>query len=230
PGDHRVVRARRWGTRAGRRGVGAVVEPLAPGLTAEVEVVGEPRPAVLASPLAVADCATAAVAACLSAAADLARVRTGRRPHVVLDTAHVAAAVRSEAWLRDPAGRGVSGFAPLSRLWPAADGWVRTHANYPWHRAALLAALGVGDGTDDEVASRLAGAIAGRPAREVEDTVYAAGGLAVAARTVPVVAPPLVDMARLRDGALPLPPLGSGGLPAHCVRVLDLPRAIPGPV
>src|SRR5207248_5634955 len=40
----------------------------------------------------------------------------------------------------------------------------------------------------------------------------------------------LVDMARLRDGARPLPPLGSGGLPAHGVRVLDLTRVIAGPV
>ena len=33
------------------------------------------------------------------------------------------------------------GFAPLSRFWRAADGWVRTHGNYPWHRSALLRAL-----------------------------------------------------------------------------------------
>ncbi len=37
-----------------------------------------------------------------------------------------------------PVSHPISGFAPLSRLWPAAEGWVRTHANYPWRRAALL--------------------------------------------------------------------------------------------
>ncbi|WP_426503116.1 CoA transferase [Dactylosporangium sp. McL0621] len=125
------------------------------------------------APLAVDECALAAVSACLEAAADLAEARGGRRPEVTLDPAHVAAAVRSEALLRDPAGRGIEGFAPLSRLWRAADGWVRTHANYPWHRAALIRALG-----DD-----IERAIAERPALEVERLVYESGGLAVAART-----------------------------------------------
>ena len=91
---------------------------------------GDAQPAVLASPLAVANCAIASVAACLTAAADLAAARTGRRPDIGLDTEHVAAAVRSEVWLRDADGRGIDGFAALSRLWRAADGWVRTHA---WH-------------------------------------------------------------------------------------------------
>src|SRR5690242_21560175 len=94
----------------------------------QVAVAGVPNPAELASPLAVADCAVASVAACLAAAADLGYARTGRRPDVEVDTAHVAAAVRGEAWLRDPGGHGIEAFAALSRLWPAADGWVRTHA------------------------------------------------------------------------------------------------------
>ncbi|MFF5228590.1 hypothetical protein ACFY3L_18625, partial [Dactylosporangium sp. NPDC000521] len=140
-----------------------------------VVISGPAVPLVLASPLAVAGCATEAVAMCLDAAADLADARTGHRPAVSVDTGHVAAAVRAEALLRDPEGRGIDGFAPLSRLWPAADGWVRTHANYPWHRAALLAALG----TDEE---GLAATIAGMPALTVERLVYDAGGLAVAAR------------------------------------------------
>ncbi|MEV6348131.1 CoA transferase [Actinoplanes sp. NPDC051851] len=129
-------------------------------------------------PLAVADCAVDSVAACLGAAGDLAEARTGRRPVIELGDEHVAAAVRSEVWLRDAGGRGIGGFAPLSRLWEAADGWVRTHANYPWHREALLAALGV-TGDPDAVAA----AIRSREAAEVERVVYEHGGLAVAART-----------------------------------------------
>jgi crotonobetainyl-CoA:carnitine CoA-transferase CaiB-like acyl-CoA transferase len=196
-----------------------------------VAVTGVPSPAALASPLAVAECAVASVAACLSAAAELAHARTGRRPHVELDTAHVAAAVRGEAWLRDPDGNGIEGFAPLSRLWPAADGWVRTHANYPWHRAALLAALDV----DDDGAS-LARAISSRSAREVERTVYGAGGLAVAARTRAewldeVGGPdpsPLVRLSTLDGRARDLSQVAA--LPASGVRVLDLTRVIAGPV
>jgi hypothetical protein len=78
----------------------------------------------------------------------LSAARTGHRPEISLETEHVAAAVRSEAWLRDGDGRGIDGFAPLSRLWRAADGWVRTHANYPWHRSILLDSLGVANGSD----------------------------------------------------------------------------------
>ncbi|MCU7728429.1 CoA transferase [Actinoplanes sp. KI2] len=194
---------------------------------------GDPQPAVLASPLAVADCAIVSVAACLAAAADLASARAGRRPDIALDTAHVAAAMRSEVWLRDADGRGIDGFAPLSRLWRAADGWVRTHANYPWHRKALLASLGVPDGSDTTVRAALANVIAARPALEVERVVYAGGGLAVAARTqaewqAAGGKPPLVSVAPLSRGSLPL--AEPGRLPASGLKVLDLTRVIAGPV
>src|SRR5205823_1525942 len=58
-------------------------------------------------------------------------------PVARLDREHVAAAFRSEAFLRVDGAPSGPGFAPLSRFWRAADGWVRTHGNYPWHRAAL---------------------------------------------------------------------------------------------
>lgn len=148
------------------------------------EVVGDALLEALASPLAVSDCAVASVTACLAAAADLARTRSARRPVMAVDTGHIAAAVRSETWLRDPGGRALSGFASLSRLWPTADGWVRTHANYPWHRAALLDGLEVPDGADIDVEAPLAQAIAQRRSVDVETCVYGAGGLAVAARTI----------------------------------------------
>lgn len=199
------------------------------------QLVGDPQPGLLASPLAVGSCAVASVFACLAAAAELAHARSGRRPEVVLDTAHVAAAMRSEVLLRDPAGRGIDGFAPLSRLWRTTDGWVRTHANYPWHRTALLAALGVDDGPDSEVQTRLADAIAARAAVEVERLAYAAGGLAVAARTQAqwqaegpgTDAAGLVRIVPADAGAsMPRP----GPLPASHLKVLDLTRVIAGPV
>ncbi|WP_433301580.1 CoA transferase [Actinoplanes sp. CA-030573] len=195
------------------------------------ELTGDPQPAALASPLAVADCATASVAACLTAAAELAFARTGRRPAVALDRDHVAAAVRSEVWLRDADGRGIDGFAPLSRLWRAADGWVRTHANYPWHRTALLTSLGVPDGSEAEVQASLGAVIAARPASEIERIVYAAGGLAVAARTqAEWQGPdgPLIGMSPL--GRAVAPPATPGPLPASGMKVLDLTRVIAGPV
>ncbi len=205
-----------------------------------LELTGDPYPAVLSSPLAVAECAVASVAACLLAAADLSLARSGRRPEIALDTGHVAAAMRSEAWLRDPAGRGMSGFAPLSRLWSTTDGWVRTHANYPWHRAALLASLAVTGACDADVEARLGDAIAERAALDVESAVYEGGGLAVAARSVDewrgseagnsVAASSLVTTEPLSMGA-GLPPMADPGeLPASGLKVLDLTRVIAGPV
>jgi len=105
-----------------------------------VEVTGEAGH--LPSRLPTEDTAIACAGAALLAAAALHARRGGDYLRVLrLDRAHVAAAFRSEAWLRvngEPSG---PGFAPLSRFWRAADGWVRTHANYPWHREALLRAL-----------------------------------------------------------------------------------------
>jgi hypothetical protein len=199
-------------------------------------MIGDPQPAVLSSPLAVADCAVASVAACLTAAADLGLARTDRRPDIALDTAHVAAVMRSEVWLRDATGRRIDGFAPLSRLWRSGDGWVRTHANYPWHRAALLASLGVADGPDTEVEAPLAEAVAAHTALEIERVVYDVGGLAVAARTPAqwqadnqaTATSPLVGMVSLSRGAPPL--VKPTRLPASGLKVLDLTRVIAGPV
>lgn len=181
------------------------------------EPTGEDELAVLSSPLAVGECGVAAVSACLIAAAELAHARSGRRPRVSLDAGHVAAAVRSEAWLRDPTGRPLRGFAPLSRLWRCADGWVRTHANYGWHRDALLRAFRVNPDLDPEQAEhRLGNVLANRAALEIEESAYQAGALAVAARTVEqwrdssagraVAAVPLVAVDPLGVGAAPLPP------------------------
>lgn len=188
----------------------------------------------LPSRLPAADTAVACAAAALSAAAGLQRHRGGPRPRQVrLDAGHVAAAVRSEAHLRVD-GRGFGGgFAPLSRFWRAADGWVRTHGNYPWHEQALLRALGTAAGPD-----AVAAAIAGRPAEAVEASVVAAGGVAAAVRTPAqwrqhphghaIAGRPLIDSAVI-GGAAPRRHQAAG-LPAAGLRVLDLTRVIAGPV
>ncbi|MEU5227105.1 CoA transferase, partial [Streptomyces toyocaensis] len=180
----------------------------------------------------------ASVGACALAAAELGARRTvgGGVPSVRVDDGAVATAFTSERHLRID-GRTPETFAPLSRFWRTADGWVRTHANYPHHRARLLAALGVAEDPD-----AVAAALAERSAAGIEETVSAAGGLAVALRTpgewaahdqgVAVRARPLVERARLdpaparvltRVGRDPL-------LPAAGLRVLDLTRVIAGPV
>ncbi|WP_432053895.1 CoA transferase [Streptomyces sp. bgisy022] len=207
-----------------------------PGLLAQVTAVE--RPEALPARLPVRRVARACVAACALAAAELAARRAGLAevPAVRVDDGAVATAFVSERHLRVD-GRAPVSFAPLSRFWRTADGWVRTHANYPHHRERLLAALGV-PGDPDAVAA----ALAGRSAREVEETVSAAGGLAVALRTpaqwathpqgAAVARRPLVEGVRLDSAPGPDLPRVAGGplLPAAGVRVLDLTRVIAGPV
>ena len=151
-------------------------------LVDHVTYVGVPG---LTSGLPVRELARAAVGVCSLAAAELLAARTGRTvPEVRVDEGAVAVGFTSERHLRVD-GRPIPLFAPLSGFWEAADGWVRTHANYPHHRARLLVALGIPDSGDDAaLAERLSGVVAERSATDVQEQVYAAGGLAVA------VAPP----------------------------------------
>ncbi|WP_406728226.1 CoA transferase [Streptomyces sp. GD-15H] len=209
------------------------------------------RPEVLPARLPVRELARACVGACALAAAELgarraARTPSGRAPTgrpgvpgtpaVRVDDGAVAAAFVSERHLLVD-GRAPVAFAPLSRFWRTADGWVRTHANYPHHRARLLAALGT-----PEDAQAVAAALAERSAVEVEEAVYAAGGLAAALRTpaqwaahgqaAAVAERPLVERGRLDAApARVLTPVGRGPLlPAAGLRVLDLTRVVAGPV
>jgi CoA-transferase family III len=210
-------------------------------------------PGRLPSRLPVEDMAIACAGAALLAAAALHAQRSvspgGRPPQapprghgpgarlpgtvLALDRGHVAAVFRSEAHLRLNGEAVTTGFAPLSRFWQASDGWVRTHANYRWHRDALLRALGTAD--DPEL---VAAAIARRGAYEVESLVVGTGGVAAAVRSeagwLAEPAGQAVATARLVEGSS----IGgaaprrreAGTLPASGIRVLDLTRVIAGPV
>ncbi|WP_309059864.1 CoA transferase [Streptomyces sp.] len=207
-----------------------------PALLARVSTVE--RSGVLRARLPVREAARACVGVCALAAAELAARRAGLAgaPAVRVDDGAVATAFVSERHLR-VGGRAPVAFAPLSRFWRTADGWVRTHANYPHHRARLLTALGVPDHPE-----AVAAALAEWSAREAEEAVYAAGGLTVALRTpgewaaheqgaavgkLPLVERERLDSARTRvctrAGRDPL-------LPAAGLRVLDLTRVVAGPV
>ncbi|MER5216020.1 CoA transferase [Streptomyces sp. NPDC002838] len=201
------------------------------------------REGALQGRLPVRELARACVGACALAAAELGARRAGLAevPGVWVDDGAVATAFVSERHLLVD-GRASATFAPLSRFWRTADGWVRTHANYPHHRARLLGALGVPEGTG-AVAS-VECALAERSALEAEEAVYAAGGLAVALRTpeewaaqeqaAAVAGRPLVERGRLDSAhARVLAPIDGDGaplLPAAGLRVLDLTRVIAGPV
>jgi crotonobetainyl-CoA:carnitine CoA-transferase CaiB-like acyl-CoA transferase len=194
----------------------------------------------LPAELPVMELARSTVAVCALAAAELAARRTGGPvPSVRVDDGAVTAAFHSDRLVRVN-GEPWTTFAPLSRFWRAADGWVRTHANYPHHRARLSAALGL---PADAGVEAVAEAIGGRGAAEVEETVYAAGGLAVAARRPQewaaheqgalAAAAPLLTAERLGREQPPRV-LGRLGtellLPCAGLRVLDLSRVLAGPI
>jgi crotonobetainyl-CoA:carnitine CoA-transferase CaiB-like acyl-CoA transferase len=160
----------------------------------------------------------------------------GRPRAVHLDAGRIATAFTSERHLRI-GGEIPDLWAPLSGFWEAADGWVRTHANYPHHRGRLLAALelAAGAGPDD-----LAAHIRSAAARDIEDRVYGAGGIAAAVRPAgqglaewggPADVPPLA-LTRLGPASARFPgsPDATAAAPLKGLRVLDLTRVIAGPV
>ncbi|MHA6620898.1 CoA transferase [Pseudonocardia sp. DLS-67] len=171
-------------------------------------------PAVLRSTFPVTDVGAAAVGASLLAAT------AGTGVPVAVDTGALAVSLRSERHVRLD-GRAVgSPFDPLSAFHRTADGWLRLHANYPWHRAAALRVLGCAE-------ADVPAAIAERGAFELENALHEAGGIGAAVRTREAwraaagPPPPLVERRVL--GAAP-------PRPARRPRVLDLTRVIAGPV
>jgi crotonobetainyl-CoA:carnitine CoA-transferase CaiB-like acyl-CoA transferase len=189
---------------------------------------------LLPATLPVAELATSAVLASLLAASQLAAERNHEPASAVtLDARHAAAAFHSERHARVNGVPVGASFAPLSRFWPTADGWIRTHANYAWHEQRLLSVLGCA--SDPEVV----GAAIGRwRAAELEEAIFAANGCAAMAREPEewLVHPqgrlvsdmPLVVMGRA--GAASARTRAASGGAMDGVRVLDLTRAIAGPV
>jgi hypothetical protein len=164
--------------------------------------------------------AVGSVREALEAAAELAVARGQPRPDLAVGADAVVAAFESERRLRAPGLEGVSGFAELSRFMPTADGWIRTHANYAHHRAALLRVLGERDPV---------GAAREWAAVELEQAIFAQGGCAAAVRGAAEWQFAAAEPARLVE-APPRPLARPSALPAAGVRVLDLTRVIAGPV
>ncbi|QAY69401.1 CoA transferase [Xylanimonas protaetiae] len=210
-------------------------------------------PPWLAATLPVLDLAAGSVQALRRAAQ-----RAGASGPVVdgpLDLGRVAASFSSERLFRLD-GHEVEGFAPMSGFFRSADGWVRTHANYPHHAHRLLAILGlhglgesglhglagpgqtgtVLPGSGPEVLAR---AVAGYRSQNLEDAAASGGAVVVRVRTEDewrasaqgeaAASGPVVQVTR-RDDIGPARPLGGGAAPLAGMRVLDLTRVIAGPV
>ncbi|MGW5316048.1 CoA transferase [Nocardia thailandica] len=192
---------------------------------------------LLAATLPVWALAAGSVAA-VGAAANRVRAAQGLDPRPVrVDPGRVAGAFASERVLRID-GAPPAAFAELSGFFPAADGWVRTHANYPHHRDRLLAVLGLPRGAD---AAAARARFAARPAAELEDAAAAAGALIFRVRTEQEWAASPAGTAACGGPLIavePRTPDGRGGFsrdataerPLAGVRVLDLTRVLAGPV
>ena len=189
---------------------------------------GDARPVPLPSRLATGELARTSIAAALLAAG------IGRPP--ILDSDRIAWAYRSDRLLLID-GAAPEVWSPYSGFWMSADGWIRTHGNYPHHRQALLVGLRLSEqASADEVRT----AITAASARETIDRVTASGGLAVkVSPEAPRVdaqlrARPLVELRRVESAPRSAEQAGadqsSVDAPLRGLRVLDLTRVIAGPV
>ncbi len=197
----------------------------------EIRITGDDP--VFRTPYRIAACGAAAIAAAGYAAAELWRLRSGRRQSIVVDARAAAAALRSTRYLQVD-GRTPDGPRdPLSGFYPVRDGgWISIHCNFPHHRDAALKVLGVPQ--EREAAMR---ASANWDGLGLEDAIHAAGGCAGLARSAQewalhsqaaAVAPqPLLEIVRIGDA--PPQPLPSAARPLEGVRVLDLTRVLAGP-
>ncbi|MDO5502646.1 MAG: CoA transferase [Actinomycetia bacterium] len=162
------------------------------------------------------------------AAAGLAGLALHGGSQVVVDPRQVAVSFRNDQ-LSSINGQPVVGFAPLSGFFTTADGWVRTHANYPHHHERLVGAL---DLPTSATRDDLAEVARGMRSQTLVNKVTAAGGLAVLVRTAqewrdgtaaaPVDRLPLLAREQVGESArVPAP---------YRPKVLDLTRVIAGPV
>src|SRR5437773_3101321 len=177
--------------------------------------------------------ASATIGVATLAAAELwaARRKDALRT-VSVDRRLAGAAFRCER-LQQPVGWTLpAGWDPIAGDYETADGWIRLHTNYPYHRDAVTRVLGVP--ADKQ---RVAAAVKSWNANELESAVVDAGGCAAALRTMDawrahpqgaaLADEPLCNWDARRTPH-PLPDDASG--PLSAVRVLDMTRVIAGPV
>ena len=186
------------------------------------------------SSFAMGAAAQASIAVAGLAAAELHRLRSGKRQRVRVDMHHAAAEFRSERYLRVAGEAPKDPWDPIARLYRTGDeGWVRLHTNFPHHRDGVLKLLKA-----DYNREAVAAALKHWKAEDFE-TVAAEAGLCVTAlRTFDRVGPPSAgtgdrpftgDHREDRRGVAAAA-LDGASRPLEGVRVLDLTRIIAGPV
>jgi len=188
----------------------------------------------LPSSFKVGTAAQATIGAAALAAAEIWRLRSGRRQSVGVDMRRAAIEFRSERYLR------VDGKVPedhhdgIAGLYRCGDGrWARLHTNLPHHCSGLLKLLGC---EHDKTAVQRA--LAGWQAEALETAAAEAGLVVTACRSFAewdrhpqgraVAKLPLLSIEKIGDA--PPQPFGPAERPLAGVKVLDLTRIIAGPV
>ena len=190
---------------------------------------------MLSARLPVTDLASGSVA-CLAAAVDrFCRARGLPTRAWELDPQRIAASFLSDRMMRID-GNPVRGFAPLSGFFESADGWVRTHANYPHHLRRLTTALDLPQDVDpvsfaQRIRSSAGANIEQRCADEsavavrVRSELEWAGGDGAGTAHGPLVG--RRERSDRAHGCVSRPT--STDKPLRGVRVIDLTRVIAGP-
>ena len=189
---------------------------------------------VLPSSFAVGTAAQATIAAAALAAAELWRLRTGRRQRVAVAMRDAAIEFRSERYLRVDGNRAPEIWDKIAGLYRCGDGrWVRLHTNFPHHRDGLLALLSCD--YDRQAVQRK---LDHWDAQALEQAAAEAGLVVTACRSFAewdqhgqaqaIAGLPLFSIEKI--GEAPAEPLPAGDRPLAGIKVLDLTRIIAGPV
>jgi hypothetical protein len=191
--------------------------------------------AVLPAAFDVTGLATGAVAVATLAAARLAATRSeSPLPAVTVDSRAACAGFAGEGLFRPVGWTQPPLWDPIAGNYHAADGWIRLHTNYAYHRAVVERVL---DAHDRDAVQA---AVAEQPADEIEHAIVEAGGAAAAmhdrsgwlasAAGAATANAGLLTVAESKQSEPAAWAATAGEQPFCGVRVLDLTRVIAGPV
>ena len=189
---------------------------------------------VLPSSFPVGTAAQATIGATALAAAELWRLRTGRRQRVRVEMRNAAIEFRSERYLRVDGKDPDDHHDAIAGLYRCGDGrWARLHTNLPHHRDGLLKLLGCDH--DKRAVQR---ALEHWPAESLETAAAEAGLVVTACRSFvewdghlqgrAIANLPLFSIDKIGDA--PRLKLTPAERPLSGIKVLDLTRIIAGPV
>jgi hypothetical protein len=85
--------------------------------------------------------AAASVAVATLAIADFSSLRDKRERKVLVNRRFASAAFRCEHYMKPQGWELAALWDPIAGDYEAADGWIRLHTNYPYHRTAALRVL-----------------------------------------------------------------------------------------